>query len=150
MIAGNGDSIFKRLMEGVGRPDLAEDPRFRTNSDRVKHDDEIDVVLAGWAAGLTVEDALSVLDTSGVPASKIYDVSDIAVDPQFLDRKMVRDFPLGDRMLKVPGIVPRMEGTPGEIQWLGPAVGEHNREVFQDHLGLSEDELRRLQAEGVI
>ena len=150
VIAGNGDSIFKRLMEGIGRPDLAEDPRFRTNADRVKYDDEIDAVLSDWSALLTVEQALAVLDAAKVPASKIYDIADIAVDPQFLDRGMIREFPLGDRTIKVPGVVPRLGTTPGTTEWLGPALGEHNREVFGGLLGISEEELRGLAEEGVI
>jgi crotonobetainyl-CoA:carnitine CoA-transferase CaiB-like acyl-CoA transferase len=150
VIAGNGDSIFKRLMQGIGRPDLAEDPRFRTNADRVKYDDEIDAVLGDWAAKLAIQEALAVLDASKVPASKIYDIADIAADPQFLDRGMVREFPLGERTVKVPGIVPRLSANPGEIEWLGPALGEHNREVFGDLLGMPDEELRELEAEGVI
>ena len=150
VIAGNGDSIFKRLMNGIGRGDMADDPRLRTNADRVKHDAEIDAVLGDWAAGMTIDEALTLLDASRVPASKIYDISDIATDPQFLDRGMVREFPLGDRTVKVPGIVPRLSRTPGEIEWLGPALGAHNHHVFVDLLGMSDDELRELASAGVI
>ena len=150
VIAGNGDSIFKRLMQGIGRPDLADDPRLRTNADRVKHDAEIDAVLGDWAATLAIDEALRILDASKVPASKIYDIADIAVDPHFLDRGMVREFPLGERTVKVPGIVPRLSATPGEIEWLGPSLGEHNRQVFGGLLGMSDAEIRELAGAGVI
>lgn len=150
VIAGNGDSIFRRLMNMVGRPDLADDPDLRTNAGRVKRDAEIDDVLNAWASGLTVDEALRRLDEAKVPASKIYDISDIAADPQFLDRGMVSEFPLGDRTLKVPGIVPRLSATPGAIEWLGPALGEHNREVLEGLLGLAPDEIDRLVAAGVV
>ena len=147
VIAGNGDSIFRRLMNVVGRPDMAEDPGLRTNADRVKRDGEIDAVLAGWAARHGVEEALASLEASKVPASKIYD---IAADPQFLDRGMVRKFPLGGRLVKVPGIVPRLSATPAEIDWLGPGLGEHNGKVFAGMLGISEEELLELSRAGVI
>ena len=150
VIAGNGDSIFKRLMNGIGRADLADDPRLRTNADRVQHDREIDGVLGEWAAKLTIEEALRVLDASKVPASKIYDIADIAADPHFLERGMVQEFPLGERTVKVPGIVPRLSATPGEIGWLGPALGEHNRQVFGDLLRMSDEELGELAGAGVI
>lgn len=150
VIAGNGDSIFKRLMNTVGRPDLADDPGLRTNAGRVKRDAELDAVLNEWASKHTADEAVQLLESAKVPASKIYDISDIAADPQFLDRGMVREFPLGDRTVKVPGIVPRLSGTPGEIEWLGPALGEHNQEVFESVLGLSHEEIGKLAADGVV
>lgn len=150
VIAGNGDSIFRRLMNMIGRPDLADDPDLRTNAGRVKRDAEIDEVLNTWASQLTIDEALRRLDAAKVPASKIYDISDIATDPQFLDRGMVSEFPLGDRKVKVPGIVPRLSATPGAIEWLGPALGEHNREVLEGMLGLAPEEIDRLVAAGVV
>ena len=150
VIAGNGDSIFRRLMNVVGRPDMADDPGLRTNADRVSRDGEIDAVLAGWAATHGVEEALASLEASKVPASKIYDIADIAADPQFIDRGMVREFPLGGRLVKVPGIVPRLSATPGEIDWLGPRLGEHNEKVFAGMLEISEEELLELSRAGVI
>jgi formyl-CoA transferase len=150
VIAGNGDSIFKRLMTMIGRADLADDPGLRTNADRVRRDAEIDGVLNEWASRHGIDEALRLLDSAKVPASKIFDISDIATDAQFLDRGMVREFPLGDRTVKVPGIVPRLSRTPGEIEWLGPALGEHNDEILGGVLGLSEEEIERLSALGVV
>jgi formyl-CoA transferase len=150
VIAGNGDSIFRRLMRAIGRPDLAEDPGLRTNAGRVRRDAEIDAVIGDWAAKLEANRALAILEAAQVPASKIYDISDIAADPQFLDRGMVRRFTWGDRDLGVPGIVPRLSRTPGEVEWLGPSLGEHNQEVFGGLLGISEAELLRLAQTGVI
>jgi formyl-CoA transferase len=150
LIAANGDSIFRRLMLLIDRKDLADDPELGSNAGRTARNDEIDELLSAWAADHRIDEALELLDSAGVPASKIYDISDIASDPQFLAREMIRDFPHGDRTMKVPGIVPRLTSTPGSIEWLGPELGEHNAEVLSGLLGLSADEIADLASEGVV
>jgi formyl-CoA transferase len=132
VIGANNDSIFRRLMRAIGRPDLADDPGLATNAGRVPRTAEIDGVIAAWTAGLDLPAALAVLEGAEVPAGKIYDIADIVRDPQYLARGMIQGFPLpgGGGTVKLPGIVPKLTETPGDTAWLGPALGEHTRDVL--------------------
>jgi crotonobetainyl-CoA:carnitine CoA-transferase CaiB-like acyl-CoA transferase len=151
VIGGNNDSIFRRLMRACGRPDLAEDDRFATNAGRSEHAAFLDEVIASWTTTLPMEDVVRILDEAGVPAGPIYSIADIARDPQFLFRGMIEEAEVpGLGMLKIPGIVPKMEKTPGRTKWTGPALGAHNEEIFKGLLGMREEEYRVLQEKGVI
>jgi crotonobetainyl-CoA:carnitine CoA-transferase CaiB-like acyl-CoA transferase len=126
LVAGNGDSIFKRLMRVIERPDLENDPDLLHNDGRVKRSDEIDVAIGRWTVTRTREDVLALLDAAAVPAGKIYTVADIADDPQYLARQMIVDSPSFDgQPLKVPGIVPKLSATPGGIAHAAPRLGQH-------------------------
>ena len=131
LIAGNGDSIFKRLMTAIGRPDLAADPALGSNAGRVARVEEIDAALGAWSAPLTVAQVLAVLDTAAVPAGRIYTVADIAADPHYRARGMLDSVTLSDgTVLAVPGIVPKLSRTPGRQRRAAPAVGQDNAEVL--------------------
>ena len=131
LIAGNGDSIFKRLMAAIGRPDLAADPALGSNAGRVARVEEIDAALAAWTAPLTVAQVLAVLDAAAVPAGRIYTVADIAADPHYQARGMLDSVTLSDgTVLAVPGIVPKLSRTPGRQRRAAPALGQDNAEVL--------------------
>jgi formyl-CoA transferase len=134
VIAANGDSIFKRLCAAMGRDDLGSDPALADNAGRAKRADELDAVIGGWAAQHTAAALLGMLDEAQVPNGKIYSIADIARDPQYLAREMIRQFTLKDGTpLKLPGIVPKLSATPGDVNWVGPELGAHTEEVLSAH-----------------
>jgi len=150
IIGGNGDSIYKRLMRAAGRPDMAGDPRYATNADRVTHEAEVDGALAAWAATLTAAEVVARLEEAEVPVGRLYSAADIAEDPHYRARNMFEEVEVGGRPLKIPAMIPKLSETPGGTDWPGPAVGAHNREVLRDVLEYSDQEIDRLTAEGVI
>ena len=132
LIAGNGDSIFKRLMTAIGRPDLAADPGLADNTGRVARVEEIDAAIGAWAAGRTVAQALAVLDAAAVPAGRIYTAADIAADPHYQARGMLVPVRQADgSTITLPGIVPKLSRTPGGHHRDAPALGEHTEEVLR-------------------
>lgn len=149
VIGGNNDSIFKRLMKAIGRPELAGEPRFATNASRVKHEAELDELLSEWSGSRTVKDALEALDEAGVPAGPIYTIADIVKDPQYRARGMIEEVHVpGFGPLKIPGAVPKFSEHDLKTRWIGPELGEHTREVLGS-LNVEEDELTLLKDRGV-
>lgn len=145
VIGGNGDSIFKRLMQAAGRPDLALDPRLAHNPGRVTHEVEIDTVISTWCAQHSAADLLARLEDAQVPAGPIYTAADIMADPQYQARGLLESVTINGKPLILPAFAPRLAATPGQTCWPGPALGEHNREVLGELLGLSETEIAALQ-----
>jgi crotonobetainyl-CoA:carnitine CoA-transferase CaiB-like acyl-CoA transferase len=130
LIAGNGDSIFKRLMTAIGRDDLGNDPGLAQNDGRVARVQEIDVAIEAWTLQRTLDEVLETLDRVSVPAGRIYSVADIVKDPQYLARDMVVESRTSDgTTLKVPGVVPKLSATPGRIVHPAPKLGEHNHHI---------------------
>ena len=125
-IGANGDAIFKRFMQAIGRADLAEDPSLATNDGRDLRRDELYGVIDRWANSQPLEQLMQVLTTAEVPASRIYSAEDMFNDPQYLAREMFLQARLPDgKPFKMPGIVPKLSETPGSTEWVGPALGEH-------------------------
>ena len=150
VIGANADPIFKRMMHAIGRRDFAEDLSLAHNDGRVARTEEIEKVIGDWVAAHDLEDVLQVLEMADVPSSRIYDIADIARDPQYAVREMIQQFTLADgKTLKLPGIVPKLSETPGATKWTGPALGEHTAEVLAG-LGYGESEQRELKRRGVI
>jgi formyl-CoA transferase len=134
VIGANADSIFKRLMKVIGRMDLADDPSLADNAGRAKRGDELDRVIGEWTAKYDAGEAVKILNEAQVPNGKIYSMADIARDAQYLARDMIREVRLKDGTpLKVPGIVPKLSATPGDIEWIGPELGEHTAAVLAAH-----------------
>ena len=134
LIAANGDSIFKRLCASMGREDLGNDPTLADNAGRAKRAEELDAAIGGWAAEHDAAELLAKLDAAQVPNGKIYSIADIARDPQYQAREMIRQFTLADGTpLKLPGIVPKLSGTPGDVNWVGPELGAHTDAVLDAH-----------------
>ncbi|KQV78824.1 CaiB/BaiF CoA-transferase family protein [Rhizobacter sp. Root1221] len=130
LIAGNGDSIFKRLMAAIGRPDLERDPALARNDGRVARVEEIDAAIEAWTVTKPLDEVLGVLDQANVPAGKVYAVDDIVNDPQYQAREMIVETTTSDgSVLKVPGIIPKLSATPGRIAHPAPRLGQHNAEV---------------------
>ena len=150
VIAGNSNPIFKRLMQAIGRADLADDPHFEHNDGRVAQVVLLDAAIAGWTSANAIEDVLATLEKAGVPAGRIYSVADIVADPHYQARDMLLSAELpGGVNVKMPGIVPKLSETPGQVNWQGPALGAHTAEVLTE-LGLDDSEIQRLRATGVI
>jgi crotonobetainyl-CoA:carnitine CoA-transferase CaiB-like acyl-CoA transferase len=127
LIAGNGDSIFRRLMQAIGRQDLRDDPELAQNDGRVRRAVELDAAIGAWTARLDPGQVLQTLEDAAVPAGKIYTVADIAADPHYQARGMLLDVTTADgQALKVPGIVPKLSATPGRIARPAPTLGQHN------------------------
>lgn len=150
VIGGNSDSIYKRFMSVIGRPDMAEDERFKTNSGRAKHADYIDGVIEDWTSRHSLEEALEMLDNAQVPAGAIYSIREIVNDPHYNFRGMIQEFDAPWGKLKIPGVVPKMSETPGGTEWLGPKLGEHNEEVYRGMLGISPERIEELSRKGII
>jgi formyl-CoA transferase len=132
LVAGNGDSIFRRLMQAIGREDLAVDPALARNDGRVKRVAEIDAAIGLWTAARSIDEVLQVLEAAAVPAGRIYSVADIAADPQYQARDMIlQTVDAQGRPLKVPGIVPKLSATPGRLRTPAPSLGQHNAEVLR-------------------
>jgi formyl-CoA transferase len=151
LIAGNGDSIFKRLMAVIGRDDLAGDVALADNAGRVAQVEKIDAAIGAWTATRTVDAVLAALDKAAVPAGRIYTVADIAADPHYAARGMLDKVRLPDGSeLSVPGIVPKLSLTPGGHRRNAPmAVGEDTDEVLRE-VGLTPEQITALKARGVI
>jgi formyl-CoA transferase len=150
VIGANGDSIFRRLMELIGRDDLAADPALADNAGRAKRVDELDRVIGEWTARHDADDCVRMLNEAQVPNGKIYSIADIVRDPQYLAREMIRQVALPDGApLKVPGVVPKLSDTPGGIEWLGPRLGEHTDEVL-GRLGYAPGDIAELRSRGVV
>jgi formyl-CoA transferase len=150
LVAGNGDSIFKRLMTRIGRADLAADPQLADNTGRVARVEEIDGAIGEWTARHTVDEVLAALDEASVPGGRIYTVADIAADAHYRARGMIERVEMADgSSLEVPGIVPKLSRTPGVLPRRAPALGEDTDAVLRE-LGLSEEQIRGLKDRGVV
>ena len=150
LIAGNGDSIFKRLMGVIARPDLADDPTLADNAGRVARVAEIDAVIGRWAAQHTVDAVLAALDKAAVPAGRIYTVADIAADPHYAARGMLQQVKMDDgSTLTVPGIVPKLSLTPGGHRRNAPTLGQDTDAVLRD-IGLSDAQIAVLRERGIV
>jgi crotonobetainyl-CoA:carnitine CoA-transferase CaiB-like acyl-CoA transferase len=133
LIAGNGDSIFKRLMDKIGRTDLASDPKLASNAGRAEHADLLDEAINTYTGQHCLEDVLNAMNEAGVPAGKIYDAADIAHDPHYQARGMIMDAQLPDgSTVQVPGIIPKLSQTPGQVTREAPALGQHTVEILTE------------------
>ncbi|MGN6317186.1 CaiB/BaiF CoA transferase family protein [Trinickia sp.] len=150
LIAGNGDSIFRRLMTVIGRDDLADDPALANNAGRVARVDELDEAIAAWTAGRSAQAALDALSAARVPAGKIYSAKDIAEDPHYRARDMiVRQATRDGYDIDVPGIVPKLMGTPGTIRASAPKLGDDTDAVLRQ-FGYAQSTIDALRAKGTI
>ena len=150
LVSGNGDSIFRRLMQAIGRADLAQDPALAHNAGRVARVEEIDGAIGAWTAARSVAEVLDALAAASVPAGRVYTARDIAADPHYRARAMLLEQTTRDgRRLEVPGIVPKLLGTPGRVRHAAPRLGEDSDAVLRE-LGCSDEEIARLRAGGVV
>ena len=144
VLAANGDSIFNRLMQAIGRPDIADDPQFKHNDGRAKASDELDAILGAWSASVTLTEALDILEAAEVPASGINSVAEVFEDEQIQARGSIERYALESGLnLCMPAAVPKLTKTPGGTRWLGPKLGEHNESILES-LGLDPITIRKV------
>ncbi len=150
LIAGNGDSIFKRLMKVIDRLDLAADPQLADNAGRTLRVAELDAAIAVWTAQRSVEEVLAELDAASVPAGRIYTVADIASDPHYRARGMLQEVCLDDgSTVTLPGIVPKLSATPGSHRRNAPKLGQDTDAILRE-IGLTPEQIRRLKDRGIV
>lgn len=151
IIGGNGDAIFQRYMQVIGRPDLAVDPELADNAGRWRNRERLDASIAEWSIRHTRAEALKLLDDAAIPCGPIYTAADIVADEQYRARNMIQSFPVDvgepePKDVGFPGIVPVIGGQSLPIRNVGPDLGEHTREVLGELLGMSEDQIDALEA----
>jgi crotonobetainyl-CoA:carnitine CoA-transferase CaiB-like acyl-CoA transferase len=152
VIAANADSVYRRLCEAMGRPELADDERYSTHLARGDHQEELEGIVAEWAGRHDAAEIDRVLNEAGVICGPIYTIADIFEDPHFRARDMLLEHVDPEFGPYIgPGIVPKLSETPGAVRWSATwEEGSHNREVYGELLGLSDDELATLKEEGVV
>jgi len=149
LVAGNGDSIFKRLMKLIGRDDLGADPELENNDGRVKRVVELDQAIGQWANRLSTDEALEALDSAAVPAGRIYTVADIAKDPHYKARGNIETIQMADgSKVDVPGVFPKLSRTPGSIKTLAPDIGQNTDEILRS-IGLNDTQVASLKERGI-
>ena len=150
LVAGNGDSIFKRLMETIGRPDLGNAPDLAGNAGRVARVQEIDAAIGAWTAEREIAQVLDALAAARVPAGKVYTAKDIAEDPHYRARQMILQQHTRDgHMVEVPGIVPKLSATPGTVRSSAPHLGDDTDAVLQG-MGLNAQQIAALRSQGIV
>jgi crotonobetainyl-CoA:carnitine CoA-transferase CaiB-like acyl-CoA transferase len=135
----------------MGQPELLEDERFNNTINRITNQDELYEIIAQWVKNLTAEEGLRICDKAGVPADIIRNIAELADDPHMRERDAVMEFDDPEKgKILIPGVFPKLSKAPGRVEFLGPKLGEFNKEIYGEILGLSDDELTRLGEEGVI
>ncbi|RRO18292.1 CoA transferase [Saccharopolyspora rhizosphaerae] len=151
IIGANRDTVFTRLCEAMGRPELATGERYGTHDARGEHQEELDELIGAWTREFKADDVLDTLHEAGVPAGRVYTAADMVADPHFAARQAIVRLmhpELGE--IPMQNVVPRLSETPGEVRSLGPDLGEHNAEIYGQVLGADEEQLRRWRDDDVI
>lgn len=149
LVAANQDTVFRRLADAMGRPELADDEQYATHSARGRHMDALDALIADWTSTRDADALLAHLHEAGVPAGRVYRAKDMLADPHFAARRSVVRVPhrlFGE--LPMQDVVPKLSDTPGAVRWPGPDLGQHNDEVYRGLLGLDDAEIARLHDSG--
>ena len=149
VIGANGDSIYRRLMDAIGRSDMAADPQLADNAGRVKHEAMIDAAIAQWTKQLSSDHVIACLEAADVPVGPIYAVDDMLSDPHYQARDLFEEVETPAGSLKIPAILPKLSATPGRTDWPGGPVGAHTEDILLE-LGLTKDEFAKLQDGGHI
>ncbi|CAO3610548.1 unnamed protein product [Mucor hiemalis] len=154
IIGGNGDSIYVRLMNAIGRSELTGEG-YKVNSDRVKEQEAIDGAISEWTSRHTTDEVLKAMEEASVPAGKIYDAQDIVEDEHINARGMIETVTIGTKEdgrgwdLKIPGMSPMLGTTPGSTNWAGPDLGAHTNEVLKEVLEMSDADIKQLENDGI-
>lgn len=151
LIAANQDTVFKRLADAMGRPELASDPRYATHSARGRHQEELDRLIGEWSATIPAEPLLQRLNDHGIPTGRIYRAPEMLADPHFQARETIVRVPhpvFGS--IAMQNVFPRLSGTPGRISRPAPELGEHTEAVLSSLLGLAAGEIDDLRTRGLV
>jgi formyl-CoA transferase len=151
LIGGNGDNVYARLTEAMGRPDLKVDPKFADHASRGANQQELDGIIAQWTSSCALEDLLALLQNQGVPASRVFRAPDMLEDPQFTARDAIVSVDhevFGP--IRMQNAFPKLSATPGRVRWPGPKLGEHTDAVLAERAGCSAEQLGALRARGII
>jgi len=151
LIGGNGDNVYARLTEAMGRPDLKTDPKFVDHASRGTHQHELDGIIADWTSTFALPELLKLLEGKGIPASRVYRAPDMLDDPQFAARDAVVtvEHDVFGR-IRMQNAFPKLSATPGRVRWPGPELGQHTAEVLAERAGVTAQKLDELKAAGVI
>lgn len=151
LIAANQDTVFARLAQAMGRPELATDPRFSTHGARGANQPELDALVADWSATHEAGELMDLLQAHSVPTGMVYRAPEMLEDAHFKAREAIVRVAhplLGE--IAMQNVAPKLSDTPGEVRWVGPELGQHNREVYGDILGFDDQRLAELTASGVV
>lgn len=151
LIGANQDTLFRRLCDLMGRPDLADDVRYRDHAARGAHQHELDARIAAWTADQEIDDLLPKLEAAGLATGRIYRAPDMIEDPQFVARESIVTVPhpvFGQ--IKMQNAFPKLTDTPGGVRWPGPTLGEHTDAVLAEVVGMSAEKLAELRKAGVL
>jgi formyl-CoA transferase len=150
-LAGSTPATAIRLFGAMGKPEMADDPRFATNRARLDNVEELDAIMQDWIGSLTLDEVTATLHEQAVPVGPVFNIADIIANPHVQARDMVIESPDGNGPpLKMEGVVPKMSETPGAVRHAGREMGANNVEIFEQRLGLSADELAALKSDGII
>jgi formyl-CoA transferase len=151
LIGANGDGVFARLTEAMGRPELKSDPRYVDHPSRGENQHEIDALVAAWTLTKPLDELLALMETHGVPASRLYRAPEMLADPQFAAREAIVeiDHPVFGRV-KMQNVFPKLSDTPGAVRWVGPTLGEHTEAVLRERVGCAAEQIQALREKGVI
>jgi crotonobetainyl-CoA:carnitine CoA-transferase CaiB-like acyl-CoA transferase len=151
IIGGNGDSIYRRLMNKIGRSDFAEHAEMQDNKGRVGHEEAIDKAITDWTLTQTYDEAYAAMLEAEVPTGPVYSIADIVKDEQYIARGLFEEVEIepGDTV-KIPAVLPKLTETPGGTDWIGPKLGEHNEEIYRGFLEMSQSEYEDLIAKEII
>jgi formyl-CoA transferase len=147
-LSASTQKMAERVFRSIGRPDLVDDPRYRTNAERVKHAEELDAIIGGFVAARTQAENVAFFEQAEVTIGPIYDISQIVDDPHVLERELIADYPDPDMgAFPMHHVVPRLLGTPGAIRTPAPRLGEHNRQLLAE-IGVDDTAYAQLLAAG--
>ncbi|MFC7850277.1 CaiB/BaiF CoA transferase family protein [Arthrobacter sp. NPDC057388] len=148
VIGGNSNSVFVRLMGAIGRDDLARDETLLTTEARGAREEELNGAISAWTGSMPLTEVLDRLDEAGVPAGPVYDAPSIAVDKHYLARDMIQTHEVvvedEPELIRFPGVVPKMPGHQGQVNWIGPELGQHTAEVLRELAGMDAEEIAAL------
>lgn len=151
LIAANQDSVFRRLAAAMGQPGLADDPRFSSHVSRGERQTELDALIGDWTRGVDTAELMELMEEHAVPAGKIFKAPDMLADPHYRAREsLIRVEHPEHGEFWMQNVFPRLSESPGAVRWAGPELGAHNREIYCDLLGRSEDRLAELISTGVV
>ena len=151
LIGANQDTVFRRLCIAMGRPELADDPKYADHFARGDRQQELDDLIAEWTCRLTTQETLDLMEEHAVPAGRIFKAPDMLADPHYAARESIVEVnhPVYKKLF-MQNTFPKLSDTPGGVQWAGPELGQHNKEVYEDMLGIASSRLKELKAAGVI